>query len=358
MSARIKVLVIDDSAVVRQTFAAMLGEEPDLEVIGTAGDAFEAAALMRSVRPDAIVLDVEMPRMDGLTFLQKIMAQHPIPVVVCSSLAQAGSRTAFQAFELGAVEVIAKPTGGRSDHLAEARIQLCDAVRAAARSGGSRPGGRPRLAPVVSVQRNARTSTPGGPSQRVIVVGASTGGTEALPRLLAGLPADAPGLAVVQHMPEYFTALFAERLDGLGPLEVREARNGDPILDGRVLIAPGGRHMMLRRGTAGYFVEIRDGPLVSRHRPSVDVLFHSAAQAAGADAVGVIMTGMGDDGARGMCALRAAGARTFAQDEASCVVYGMPREAVARGGVDQTVELGRLADAVLQASGWSGRKLR
>lgn len=346
--ARIKVLVVDDSAVVRETFSALLGAERDIGVIGAAADPYEAVAIMREVKPDVITLDVEMPRMDGLTFLAKVMDQHPLPVVVCSSLARSGSRIGLKAFEFGAVEVVAKPANASAEELAEVRILLCDAVRAAARAGCAYPGNRD-AARIYPTRARPAGTVPLRPSRRVVVAGASTGGTEALPALLRTLPAETAGVAVVQHMPEYFTFLFAERLNGLCAMEVKEAADGDAVLDGRILLAPGGRHMLLRRGAAGYFVEVRPGPLVSRHRPSVDVLFRSAAEQAGADAVGVILTGMGDDGARGMRQLRNAGARTFAQDESSCVVYGMPGEAVRHGGVEQTLPLAGIGPAVLRA---------
>jgi two-component system chemotaxis response regulator CheB len=358
---KIRVLIIDDSATVRQTLAAVLEEDPQIEVIGVASDPFVAAKRIRDEIPDVITLDVEMPRMDGITFLRKLMAQHPIPVVMCSSLTEAGSETLLQALEAGAVDIILKPKMGVAEHLIESKIRICDAVKAAA---GARVGGRrerPAAAsrgvyePEKKLTADAMLPPPGGramarTTEAVVCVGASTGGTEALRVVLEGLPLDSPGMVIVQHMPEKFTASFAKRLDSLCAVEVKEAEDGDTVLRGRVLIAPGNKHTLLERSGARYYVSVKDGPLVSRHRPSVDVLFRSAARSAGANAVGVIMTGMGDDGARGLEEMKQAGAHTLAQDEATSVVFGMPKEAIARGCVDRVAPLQNLTQEILRAA--------
>jgi two-component system chemotaxis response regulator CheB len=354
MTRRTRVLIVDDSASVRQTLAAVLSEDPEIEVLGVASDPFIAAARIRDEIPDVITLDVEMPRMDGITFLRKLMSQHPIPVVMCSSLVEAGSETLLQALEAGAVEVIVKPRIGITDHLAEHRTQICDAVKAAAKArirGGSQPRREPErkltadaMLPPPTARAMARTT------ESIVCIGASTGGTESLREVLEALPADTPGIVIVQHMPEKFTASFAKRLDSLCAMEVKEAEDGDAVLRGRVLIAPGNLHTMLERSGARYHVKVKTGPLVSRHRPSVDVLFRSAARSAGSNAVGVIMTGMGDDGARGLEEMKQAGAATIAQDEATSVVFGMPKEAIARGCVDRIASLERIAFEILHAA--------
>ncbi len=348
---RIKVLVVDDSAVVRQVVTALLTEDPEIEVIGAAADPILAITRMNQQWPDVIVLDVEMPRMDGITFLKKIMAEHPTPVVICSTLAEAGAKTSIEALAAGAVAIITKPTIGLKQFLLDASDDLVSAVKAASKANVK------RLLPVAVVSKNtadvilpasdkhsAMTQT----TERVVALGTSTGGTQALERVLTGLPRVCPGIVIVQHMPEKFTAEFANRLDRLCQINVKEAQNNDRVLRGQALIAPGGKHMLLRRTGAQYYVEIMDGPLVNRHRPSVDVLFRSVAKCAGANALGVIMTGMGDDGAAGLLEMRSAGARTVAQDEDSCVVYGMPKEAVRRGGVEKTVTLSAIGREILQ----------
>ena len=278
-----------------------------------------------------ITLDVEMPRMDGITFLEKLMAQHPIPVVICSSLTERGSETTLKALEYGAVEIIQKPRLGTKQFLEESRVRICDAVKAASKARVKRIGERSKVEPKLTadaVIAKPKTRAMIETTEKVVVVGASTGGTEALRVLLESLPPDAPAIAIVQHMPEHFTAAFARRLDGICRISVKEAENNDTLIRGRALIAPGSHHMLLKRSGARYFVEIKDGPLVCRHRPSVDVLFRSAARYAGKNCVGVIMTGMGDDGARGMAEMKEAGAINIAQDEKSCVVFGMPNEAI------------------------------
>jgi two-component system chemotaxis response regulator CheB len=356
MSRKLRVLVVDDSASVRQTMSEILESDPDIEVMGTASDPFVAARRIQEEIPDVITLDVEMPRMDGITFLRKVMSQRPVPVVMCSSLTETGSETLMQALEAGAVDVILKPRMGVAQFLMESRTRICQAVKAAAHARLSclpaararSPGPQKKLTadvilPPPSATAMARTT------ETVVCIGASTGGTESLRVVLESLPAAAPGIVIVQHMPEKFTEAFARRLDGLCAMEVKEAADGDSVLRGRVLIAPGDRHMLLQRSGARYYVSIKEGPLVSRHRPSVDVLFRSAATAAGSNAVGIIMTGMGDDGARGMVEMKQAGALIIAQDEATSVVFGMPKEAIARGVVDKIVPLDLLAGLIIRA---------
>jgi two-component system chemotaxis response regulator CheB len=357
---KIRVLIVDDSALVRQTLTEILQSDPEIEVMATATDPFAAARRMQQEVPDVITLDIEMPRMDGITFLRKIMAQRPVPVVVCSSLAEIGSETLSQAWEAGAVEIIAKPRVGTAQFLQESKIRICDVVKAAARvrmsslagqaAHSSRPAGPPKkltadamLAAPTAGQAMARTT------ETVICIGASTGGTESLRVVLEALPAASPGIVIVQHMPEKFTEAFARRLDGLCEVEVKEAADGDTVLRGRVLIAPGDRHTLLQRSGARYYVSVKNGPLVSRHRPSVDVLFRSAARYAGANAVGIIMTGMGDDGSRGLLEMKQAGAFTIAQDEATSVVFGMPKEAIALGAADRILSLELLATEIVRA---------
>jgi two-component system chemotaxis response regulator CheB len=337
------VLVIDDSAVVRQTLSRLLTERGGMEVT-VAANAVLALSKLRRSRPDVIVLDLDMPRMDGLTFLSQIMALDPIPVVVCSAVAPERSLAALRALELGALEIITKPKLGVRDFLNDSAILIVDAVRSAAASRRGRPAPTPPAAASAPVAWPPR-------ARSIIAVGASTGGTEALSCMLARLPREAPGLVVVQHMPAGFTAAFARRLDEGSALRVREARAGDRVEPGVALIAPGDRHLLVRREGLRYVVAVEEGPLVSRHRPSVDVLFGSVARAAGPDAVGVIMTGMGADGADGLAAMRAVGAATLAQDEASSVVFGMAKEAIVRGAVEEVVPLDDLAGAAMRRAG-------
>ena len=350
----IHVLVVDDSAVVRQALTAIIQDQPGMRVT-VAADPLIAARKMSEDRPTVVVLDVEMPRMDGLSFLEKIMAEDPLPVIICSGQAAQGSEVALRALESGAVEVISKPRLGVRDFIEEEQGGLLEAIRAAASARVRRRAPLkvpvPRRTADVMLPRLHRSQVL-RPTQRLVAVGASTGGTEALRVVLEALPADAPAMVVVQHMPEKFTDAFARRLHGLCRVEVKEAVDGDPVLQGRVLIAPGNKHLLLQRVGSSYWVQVRDGELVSRHRPSVDVLFRSVAQAAGVNAMGIIMTGMGDDGAAGLLELRATGALTVAQDEESCVVYGMPREAVARGAVELVLPLHALAG---QITSWAGR---
>jgi two-component system chemotaxis response regulator CheB len=357
-----RVLIIDDSASVRRTLTEILSADPAIEVIGTAADPYFAARHIQQEVPDVITLDVEMPRMDGITFLRKLMAQRPIPVVMCSSLTEQGSATLMQALEAGAVDVILKPRVDTQQSLREARMHICDTVKAAARARLQRlpphraadpPGGRKPPAKKLTADVMLPPPAAGGAMARttdtVVCIGASTGGTESLRVVFEALPPDCPGVVVVQHMPEHFTQAFARRLDSLCQVEVKEAADGDAVLRGRVLIAPGNRHLLLERSGARYHVTVKDGPLVSRHRPSVDVLFRSAAQHAGSNATGIIMTGMGDDGARGLNEMKAAGALTIAQDEATSVVFGMPREAIALGAVEKVLPLDLLAAQIVQA---------
>ena len=343
-----RVLIVDDSAVVRQTMAQLIEAAPDLEVMATANDPFQAAERLRVETPDVITLDVEMPRMDGITFLRRLMAQHPVPVIVCSSLVGSGTRTLMQALEAGAVDILQKPAIGTRRFLEESAIRIQDAVRAAARArvGVRRPV--PATSPkTVRAPAPAPRSAMAKTTQTVVVVGASTGGTEALRYLLEAMPPFAPPLLIVQHMPETFTRAFADRLNSTAQITVREARDGDSALRGEALIAPGNRHMTLVRSGANYRVRVEDGPLVSRHRPSVDMLFGSAARSAGSNAIGVIMTGMGSDGAAGMKEMRDAGAYTIGQDEASCVVYGMPREAMKAGAVVSEIPLEEIPQTIV-----------
>jgi two-component system chemotaxis response regulator CheB len=352
MAKKIRVLIVDDSAVVRQTMSEILSSDPQIEVMSTAGDPFIAAERIRDEIPDVITLDVEMPRMDGITFLQKIMSQHPIPVVMCSSLTEKGSETALKALEYGAVEIIQKPRMGTKGFLEESRVRICDAVKAASQARVRRVTGASRaVAPKLTadvIMEKPRSHAMMQTTEKVVVVGASTGGTEALRIFLESLPADAPGIVIVQHMPEGFTRAFSQRLDGLCRISVKEAADNDTVVRGRALIAPGNHHLLLKRSGARYYVEVKDGPLVSRHRPSVDVLFRSAARYAGKNAVGVIMTGMGDDGAHGMLEMKEAGAVNIAQDEATCIVFGMPNEAIKLGGVDHIRPLEAISRAVLR----------
>lgn len=355
MSQKIRVLVVDDSAVVRQVVTQTLSRDPNIEVIGAALDPVFALEKMKTNWPDVIVLDLEMPRMDGLTFLRRIMAERPTPVVICSSLAEKGAQVALDALAAGAVSIITKPKVGLKSFLDGAANDIIQAVKAAAHS---RPGRRasaavaslspsPSLSADVILPAAHNASAPlGRTTDRLVAIGTSTGGTQALEAVLTALPVDTPGVVVVQHMPEKFTAMFAQRLNSLCKIEVREARSGDRVLPGLALIAPGGRHMMVKRNGAQYVVDVVDGPLVNRHKPSVDVLFRSVAKCAGHNALGIIMTGMGDDGARGLKEMRDAGAHTLAEDESTCVVFGMPKEAIRLGGAAEVLPLTRMAEGI------------
>ncbi len=347
----IKVLVVDDSAVVRQTLSTILLEDRHIDKVVTAQDPYVAASRLKQFIPDVITLDVEMPRMDGLSFLQKLMSQHPIPVVMCSSLTEANSDTALRAIEYGAVDIIQKPRMGTKRFLDESKMVICDSVVAAATvhvkriSPSMTRNVQAKLsADVILAKSTGRAMIQ--TTETVVAVGASTGGTEALRVFIEMLPGDFPGVVIVQHMPEHFTTSFAQRLDSLCKMTVKEAAEGDTVMPGRVLLAPGNKHMLLQRSGARYYVQVKDGPLVSRHRPSVDVLFRSAARYAGKNAVGVIMTGMGDDGAKGMLEMKEAGAPTIAQDEKSCVVFGMPKVAIELGAAAHVKPLNKIAQTV------------
>jgi two-component system chemotaxis response regulator CheB len=352
---RIQVLIVDDSAVVRQVVSGLLADDPAIEVIGVATDPIAAMEKMKARWPDVIVLDVEMPRMDGVTFLRKIMSERPTPVVICSTLTEKGARTTMDALAAGAVAIVTKPKIGLKQFLTESAAELIGAIKSASQANMKRVSVRAPQAASPSAKLTADAIlAPGSEramvqtTEHIVAIGTSTGGTQALEEVLTALPRVAPGMVIVQHMPEKFTAAFAARLDGLCQVEVREAKSGDRVMQGRALIAPGGKHMMLRRSGAQYFVDVIDGPLVNRHRPSVDVLFRSVAKYAGGNALGIIMTGMGDDGAAGLLEMRNAGAQTLAQDEASCVVYGMPKEAVKRGAAGRIVPLGAIAGEILR----------
>lgn len=347
---KIGVMIIDDSAVVRQSLTQLLVSEGDIEVMATAGDPYIAASKLKKLVPDVIILDIEMPRMDGLTFLKKLMSQHPVPVVICSSLTQKNSKMGLDALDAGAVEVIEKPKVGVKEFFEESRILVSDAVRSASKihpkrrkRGYIRPN---KTSSRIGKSRSSRSQGGLTTTQKVVVVGASTGGTTALEVLLSGLPVDCPGIVIVQHMPEKFTQTFAQRLNSLFPMEVKEAENGDGIHPGRVLIAPGNKHTLVKRSGARYYVSVENGPLVSRHRPSVDKLFESAALASGSNTLAIILTGMGADGAGGMEKLHNTGAYTIAQDERTSVVYGMPRECIERGAVDQISPLQDIAEQI------------
>lgn len=364
MANKIRVFIVDESAVVRQAITHVLSRDDNITVIGTALDPIFALEKMKADWPNVIVLDIEMPRMDGLTFLRSIMADRPTPVVICSSLAEKGAQVALDALAAGAVSLITKPKMGVKAFLEDASNDIVQAVKAAAqfhpraRRTASSPPTSPASTPTVHTPRHsADVILPAGThahlgrtTDRLIAMGTSTGGTQALEAVLTALSGDTPGVVIVQHMPEKFTAMFAERLNGLCRLDVREARHGDRVRPGLALIAPGGKHMMVKRNGAQYSIDVVDGPLVNRHKPSVDVLFRSVARAAGENALGIIMTGMGDDGARGLKEMRDAGAHTIAEDESSCVVFGMPKEAIRLGGAAEVLPLNRMAHAIAQFS--------
>ncbi len=365
-----RVFIVDDSAVVRQTLTHLLQGDPEIVLQGTAPNPVIAGPMLRKLRPDVLLLDIEMPGMDGLTFLRQLMDDSPIPTVICSTLTTEGSEMALEALAAGAVAVVAKPRLGLKQFLEDSRRELLAALKTAARAC---PRRSPRVAGSGSASAAATAArsvvaqallVTGGQGvgagravpaklhalsvNKPVVIGSSTGGTQAIEEVLRALPAAAPGIAIVQHMPEKFTAMYAKRLDDLCQMEVREATHGERLQRGTVLIAPGGRHMSLRKAGGQYFVVVADGPPVNRHKPSVDVLFHSVAACAGSDAMAIMLTGMGDDGSRGMKRMHDAGARTVAQDEASCVVFGMPNEAIRLGAVDEVLPLDRMAQAVLQ----------
>ena len=334
---KIKVLIVDDSAIVRKILTDAISAEADLEVVGTAPDPYIARDKILALKPDVLTLDIEMPRMDGLTFLKRLMRHHPLPVVVISSLGGASCQTSLDALSFGAVEVLAKPGGPYS--VGELRTNLARRIRAAAASKLRIPAAQTTPAPTVL----GRTIH----SHSVIAIGASTGGTEALHELLVRMPTDSPGILITQHIPPIFSAAFAARLNRACAVQVKEAADGDSLSQGRVLVAPGNLHMLLRKCADGYRVQVKDGPQVCYQRPSVDVMFGSVAEAAGSHATGVILTGMGSDGANGLLRMKQAGARTIAQDEASCVVFGMPKEAIRIGATDRVLPLSQIAEAIL-----------
>jgi len=350
---KIGVLIVDDSAVVRQVLSEQLAADPSIHVIAAAADPIFAMARMKMEWPDVIVLDVEMPRMDGLTFLRKIMDERPTPVVICSTLTERGAVTTMEALSAGAVAIVTKPKTGLKRFLEDASADLVSAVKSAGQANvrNLKPALRHVAGAAAKHTADAVIAAPGSQAmrqttERIVALGTSTGGTQALERVLTVLPRGSPGIVVVQHMPEQFTAAFAARLNQLCEVEVHEAVHGERLLPGHVLIAPGGKHLMLNRSGAYYHVDVVDGPLVNRHKPSVDVLFRSVAKYAGRNAIGIIMTGMGDDGARGLLEMREAGAATMAQDEESCVVFGMPKEAIRLGAVKTVLPLSRIAQTI------------
>ncbi|GHB10205.1 protein-glutamate methylesterase/protein-glutamine glutaminase [Salinicola rhizosphaerae] len=353
MPSPIKVLCVDDSALIRDLMTKIIDAQPDMKVVATAPDPLVARDLIKRHNPDVLTLDVEMPRMDGLDFLERLMRLRPMPVLMVSSLTQRGSEITLKALELGAVDFVAKPEVGIRDGMLEYAGMIADKIRAAAQS-------RPRQQQQAAQHQPPREviRAPMLSSEKIVIIGASTGGTEAIRQVLEPLPANSPAILITQHMPGGFTRSFAERLDRLCRVTVKEAENGERVLPGHVYIAPGDWHMQLKRSGANYVIALDDGPPVNRHRPSVDVLFDSAAQCAGRNALGVILTGMGRDGAAGLVKMREAGAHTVAQDEASCVVFGMPKEAIALGGADEVIALPDIARHLVQQMQSSGRAQR
>jgi len=339
---KIKVLIVDDSAIVRKIFSEELSKFPDIEVAGTAPDPYVARDKIVKLNPDVITLDIEMPKMDGLTFLKKLMRYYPLPVIIVSSLTPKGGKLTLEAMDIGAVEVIAKPGGSYT--VGDMSTQLAEKIRAASwvKIAKKDPGNQPASVGSGPIRALSKTSN------KVIAIGASTGGTEALKNVLSRMPSNSPGIVAVQHMPAKFTTAFADRLNDICQIRVKEARNNDSVNPGSALIAPGNYHMILRRSGARYYVEVKDGPMVHHQRPAVDVLFKSTAQYAGPNSIGAILTGMGADGAEGLLRMKQAGAKTIAQDEKSCVVFGMPKEAIKMGAADKVVPLDRVADEIVR----------
>ncbi|HUV49805.1 MAG TPA: chemotaxis response regulator protein-glutamate methylesterase [Anaerolineae bacterium] len=338
---KIRVLIVDDSAIVRKIFSEELSKFPDIEVVGTAPDPFVARDKIVRLKPDVITLDIEMPRMDGLTFLKKLMRHYPMPVIIVSSLTPKGGRLTLEAMDIGAVEVIGKPGGSYT--VGDMSAQLAEKIRAASNVRMVKKDSSEESASASSKMIKALAKT----SDKIIAIGASTGGTEALKTILTGMPPNSPGILIVQHMPAKFTTAFAERLNGLCRIRVKEAESDDFVSSGTALIAPGNYHMILRRSGARYYVEVKDGPMVHHQRPSVDILFKSTAQYAGPNSIGVILTGMGSDGAEGLLEMKRSGAKTIAQDEKSCVVFGMPKEAIKLGAVDMVVSLNQMTEKII-----------
>jgi len=357
MSTKAKVMIVDDSALVRQVITQAVSRDPSIEVVATAQDPIFALEKLKTQWPDVIILDIEMPRMDGLTFLKKIMAEHPTPVIICSSLAEKGAHVTMEALAAGAVSVITKPKIDLKAFLQDSANDIVANIKAAARANmravrqitkaASPLLSRPKLSADVILPNTHTGARMYGTTDKLIAIGTSTGGTQALEAVLTKLPAVSIGIVIVQHMPERFTAMFAERLNSLCAIEVREGKDGDRVRPGLALIAPGGKHMLLKRSGAQYYVEVRDGPLVNRHKPSVDVLFRSVAQVAGKNALGIIMTGMGDDGARGLKEMHDTGAQTIAEDESSCVVFGMPKEAIKLGAAGKVMPLNTIPKEII-----------
>ena len=342
MDRNIRVLIVDDSAVVRKVFAAELSRERGIDIIGTAPDPYVARDKIVRMQPDVITLDIEMPRMDGLTFLKKLMKHYPLPVIIVSSLTPKGGAMAMEALASGALEVICKPTAAYS--VGDMSVQLAHKIRAVAHVDMRAQSSRRQTAAIVPVADAALSQT----TNKIIAIGASTGGTEAIKTVLMGMPPNAPGIVIVQHMPAQFTTSFAERLDSLCQIRVKEAQNGDSVVNGTALLAPGNYHMLLKRSGARYYVEVKTGPMVHHQRPAVDVMFRSVSKTAGPNAVGILLTGMGADGAAGLLEMKTAGAQTIAQDEKSCVVFGMPREAIKRGAADRVMALNNISREALQ----------
>jgi len=342
MKKKIKVLVVDDSAVVRKVFREEISRENDMEVVGTAPDPYVARDKIVKLKPDVVTLDIEMPRMDGITFLKKLMKHYPLPVIIVSSLTKNGGRLAMEALSLGALEVMSKPSGAYS--VGEMGVQLVDKIRAVAKLKVSSKEEKPAKK---GAQTKLASKALAETTNKIIAIGASTGGTEALKVVLTGMPPNAPGILVVQHMPANFTTSFAERLNDLSAMTIKEAKDGDSLVNGVALLAPGNYHMLLKRSGARYYVQVKKGPLVHHQRPAVDVLFHSVANYAGSNAIGVILTGMGADGARGLLKMKEAGARTVAQDEKTCIVFGMPKEAIKLGAAEKVVSLNSVGKTVL-----------
>ena len=347
MNTDIKVLIVDDSAVVRKVFSDELSRERGIKVIGTAPDPYVARDKIVKLKPDVVTLDIEMPRMDGLTFLKKLMKYYPLPVIIVSSLTQKGGKMAMEALSSGALEVISKPSAAYS--VGDMSVQLADKIRAVAQVNVK--------ARLQSDNKTDRTDTASSlralatTTNKVIAIGASTGGTEAIKTVLTALPPNSPGIVIVQHMPAQFTTSFAERLDSLSEISVKEAKDGDSVVNGQALLAPGNYHMLMKRSGARYYVQVKQGPLVHHQRPAADVLFKSVAQSAGGNAVGIILTGMGADGASGLLEMKEAGARTIAQNEESCVVFGMPKEAIKLGAVEKVVDIQSVARTALEMIG-------